>query len=153
MGMAVTFTVAGEPVGQGQISHLGKGRPAIHTNAARLLPWRQAIGWAARAAMHGAAPFDCPVLMRAVFTMPARAKPKFTDHPAVPPDLDHLIRAVCDAVTGIVVTDDARIVAVSAYKQHAGPYPPGVRLGFDPLSQAGDAPLGVLLGHLDKEHS
>ncbi|WP_327066776.1 RusA family crossover junction endodeoxyribonuclease [Kitasatospora sp. NBC_01302] len=44
------ITVHGTPAGQGQISFLGKGRPAIHTNHATLKPWRRTIVEAATAA-------------------------------------------------------------------------------------------------------
>ncbi|WP_329368882.1 RusA family crossover junction endodeoxyribonuclease [Streptomyces sp. NBC_00669] len=46
----VRFVAYGTPAGQGQVSFLGKGRPAVHTNRARLLPWREAVSAAAQEA-------------------------------------------------------------------------------------------------------
>jgi hypothetical protein len=43
-----TITVYGDPAGQGRVSFMGKGRPAIHSNAKHLKPWRKAIILAAR---------------------------------------------------------------------------------------------------------
>jgi hypothetical protein len=42
-GPWLTLNVLGDPVGQGNIRHLGAGRPAVHQNAKTLLPWRAQI--------------------------------------------------------------------------------------------------------------
>jgi hypothetical protein len=39
----LTITVHGTPAGQGAVSFLGKGRPAIHSNQKVLKPWRETI--------------------------------------------------------------------------------------------------------------
>ncbi|MDX3283604.1 hypothetical protein [Streptomyces scabiei] len=43
------ITVYGVPAGQGRVSFMGKGRPAVHSNAKVLKPWRKDIITAARA--------------------------------------------------------------------------------------------------------
>jgi Holliday junction resolvase RusA-like endonuclease len=48
-----------------------------------------------------------------------------------PPDLDKLTRAVLDALTGIVWTDDAQVVAVAATKRRSAT--PGVTVTVTPV--------------------
>jgi hypothetical protein len=47
----LSFIAHGNPIGQGNIRHLGAGRPAVHQNAKTLLPWRDTIRHAAIAAI------------------------------------------------------------------------------------------------------
>lgn len=42
------IVVLGTPAGQGRVSFMGKGRPAVHSNARQLKPWRRAVIQAAR---------------------------------------------------------------------------------------------------------
>ncbi len=47
------FTVPGIPQPQASVRSLGKGRPSIHGNAERLLPWRAAVTAHCRQAILG----------------------------------------------------------------------------------------------------
>ena len=66
------------------------------------------------------------------FVMPRPAStPKTRATPAAikRPDFDKLIRAVCDALTEIIYTDDAAITHIDAYKRLAEPNEtPGVHI-------------------------
>lgn len=116
------FIVRGLPVGQGNIRHLGAGRPAVHQNAKTLKPWREAIRSTAAEMMLGRPPVDGPVILDAVFTFPRPAshyrtgrnahllRPSAPRFPAGRPDLSHLVRAVEDSLTAMAFVDDARIV-------------------------------------------
>lgn len=133
--------VAGEPVGQGAVSFLGKGRPAVHTNAKRLKPWRQAIVAETCRAMDEIGmrePLDGPAVLTAVFSMP-RGKTVKRLLPSVPPDWDHLGRALSDALTMAgAVADDARIVEAHTTKLYATEsFPPGVAFRLQPLPATG----------------
>lgn len=125
----LTVTVTGTPAGQGQISFLGKGRPAIHTNHKRLNPWRQAI----MAATHQAARTgggslivgDVPIETDITITVPKpKSAPKrrrtwpITRYST---DLDHHIRAVHDSLSkALAFGDDSQVVQTTARKVYPG---------------------------------
>lgn len=139
----LTVTVLGDPVGQGNIRHLGAGRPAIHQNAKRLKPWRAAIVEAtgkAMAEIGQTEPLDGPLHLEARFLMP-RGKTVKRELPTVPPDIDHLLRALGDALTTArAIADDARIVSLSVTERYAtGPLDPGVEFTVRPVI-GGDLP-------------
>lgn len=145
----LAFVAYGIPVGQGRISFLGKGR-AVHSNAERLLPWRDTIAGAARtaAALDGWTRTEQPVTLRASFYLPRPKshygkrglRPSAPTHPAGRPDLDHLIRAVGDALTasGICWQDDSQVVTVRGRKRYCDPdqamSEPGVVVEVDPVA-------------------
>lgn len=92
----------------------------VHDNGPHLKKWRQAIS---DEAMHlFPSRHKGPVAMRYQFIMP---RPKALTrweavHHAVRPDLDKLIRAVNDALTGIAYVDDGQIYRMEAEKHYAG---------------------------------
>lgn len=103
----------GKPVPQGSLVFM-KGR-AIHQGADRLATWRADIARLARGA--GCQPSDRPISVSLIFTMP---KPKTVNRqmPTVPPDLDKLIRAVLDGLTGVAYQDDGQVVRITATKTY-----------------------------------
>lgn len=122
----VTFTVPGRPVPQGSLSSFRhKTTGAVVTpQKARVREYRDRIAWAAKAT--GMACTDEPVRVRAVFGF---ARPKShrltsgkltkrapTSH-ASRPDLDKVARSLLDAITGVLVYDDAQVVALDVRKQ------------------------------------
>lgn len=114
----VTFTVRGSPVPQGSAkAFIAGGRAHLATRSAPLLAWRTAIATAAAAAMGDEPVMEGPVNVRATFLLarPASA-PKRVTLPATRPDLDKLLRALLDGITGVVVGDDSRVVRVVAEK-------------------------------------
>lgn len=105
------FFVPGKPIGQGAISTI-RGR-SFHSNGKELIPWRESVGWCARAA-------KIPLLDGAVFVRYhfVIAKPKSVKRgePFVVPDLDHYVRACGDALKGIAFFDDSQICHITASK-------------------------------------
>ena len=68
--------------------------------------------------------FDGPLDVYLFFTF-QRPKTVTRDRMSVKPDIDKLARAVLDALTGLVIKDDSRIVSLSARKEydlHEGVY-------------------------------
>ncbi len=129
----LTFTVLGQPVGQGRIRSLGKGRPSVHANAKRLKPWRAAVKAAAQTALAGLPeseqfPLTVAVAAELLFTLPYPAVAARKDRPfpvvtsSTNPDIDHLERAVYDALKGVVIADDALVIDA----RHPKTYPAGV---------------------------
>ncbi len=124
--LALTARVGGVPQPQGSIRSLGKGRPSVHANAARLDPWRDTIVVYVRNAMKrgvGPWPIDGPVRLEALFRMPRpRSRPADRPHPTSTPDLSHLLRACEDGIgmAGAWV-DDAQIIEVEAAERYGDP--------------------------------
>jgi len=87
----------------------------VHSQGSALAVWRSSIGLAAVA--QGSKKIEGPVAIALDFYM---LKPRTVkrDMPTVPPDLDKLIRAVLDALTGIVYLDDAQVVEIAASKSY-----------------------------------
>jgi len=131
----LTFTVYGVPIPQGSTrAFIPKGwtRPIVTADNAKTKPWRQAIVDSAREQMRGCGPLLGPVELTVRFYLPRpKSAPKRVLVPAKLPDLDKLVRAVCDALTAAGVwRDDAQVVQVLASKAFAGgvadPDPNGV---------------------------
>lgn len=118
-GPILRVEVRGLPVPQGSIRSLGKGRPSIHSNAARLKPWREQVQGALEDAIRGERlhghtfPIDGAVAIDATFTMrKSKSAPKRRrTFPTARPDADKLLRALLDAGTAAGVwRDDAQVV-------------------------------------------
>ena len=82
-------------------------------------PWRVDVAWAVRE--YFPTPLDGAVRLELGFVMPRpKSAPKRSTPPAVKrPDLDKLVRAVMDAITGVVVVDDSQVVHLVASKRIA----------------------------------
>lgn len=128
---AVVFEVEGRPVPQGSMtaSYNRKTETAHvhHVQGAALAAWRASIRKAARE--HGARVLAAPVAVTVSFGM---TRPK--EHmrlvrgeyavkvshlhrmPDVAPDLDKLVRALLDALTGVCYADDRQVVRLHAEK-------------------------------------
>jgi Holliday junction resolvase RusA-like endonuclease len=123
---ALSVVVAGVPVPQGSVRSLGAGRPSVHSNAAVLMPWRQAVIACVQHEMEHCEnewPLLGPVKLAVSFTMPRpKSAPKWRLWPDKKPDLDKLVRAIGDALTQSgAIADDAQIVLLSADKQYGIP--------------------------------
>jgi len=155
-GEAIVVTVYGTPAGQGQVTFLGKGRGAKHTNEKTLKPWRNAIVDAALAAtgqhlFNEWQPGMCAICQvpkkqhGLLVGVPVHAEITITvEKPKSAPkrrrtwpitrystDIDHHARAVLDALSVAgVVADDSQVVRLTISKA----YP---LEGVDTLEQPG----------------
>ena len=130
-GFSFSIFVPGDPVTQGSKRLVGRmwGKPRmIEDRAKDLKAWREKVATLAMVAYRkalredGQAPtvlIDGPVEVWATFYLrpPKRLTCFF---PRTKPDGDKLMRAVGDALTGVVWTDDARVVDGHARKRYAG---------------------------------
>jgi len=134
----VAFDVPSEPQPQGSsraFRHRHTGRVMVTSDNARLRPWRDAVCWHARQAMHtpwligtvARPPFEGPVavVLEFRFARPAGHFGKRGLPPSAPsghvvrPDLDKLVRAVLDALSEAGVwRDDAQVVSIAARKAY-----------------------------------
>ena len=116
-GRMTQVFIEGRPAPQGSKRHLGNGIMVESSKAVK--PWRVDVAWRAREAF--LTPFDGPVKLELEFVMPRpkSTQKKSTQSAIKRPDLDKLVRAVMDAITGVVVTDDSQVVHLVATKRIA----------------------------------
>jgi crossover junction endodeoxyribonuclease RusA len=113
----VTFTVYGCPVPQGSMrAFLPKGskRPIITSDNPKLKSWRQECAGAAIRACNG---HNWPILsgipieltVTCFFASPKSRKKNASLWKSTRPDVDKLLRAIGDALTGIAWQDDSQV--------------------------------------------
>lgn len=135
----IRFLVPGVPAQQGSKRHVGNGR-MIESNKERLMPWRASVTAASADAMDGAEPTTKPVHVTVEFRF-MRPKAHYTRGGDVRltaprwkdtvPDIDKLLRALLDGMTGVVFQDDKQVVKVEASKRYSGA--PGAYVRVDAL--------------------
>jgi len=126
--------VFGEPASQGSHSVI-HGR-IVQVNSAKHKRWRNAVAFAAMDLItEGWELLDEPLELSVIFYLP-RPKTATREFPAVMPDLDKLIRAVGDSLSGLVYVDDSRIIAISAQKRYADDRGPGALIRVNTLDNA-----------------
>lgn len=118
--------VPGKPAPQGSKTRNRHG--AIYESNKTVGPWRERVALSASSVMDGREPTRAPVQLNArfMFLRPkghlrkdGTALPSAPRMPAVKPDLDKLLRAVLDSLSGIVFADDSQVVVVTARKEYA----------------------------------
>lgn len=143
--MTAQLFIPGTPVPQGSTRAFVVGGRAVTTAAnVKTRPWRADIqaGIAyhlQRSGIVGIALPAGPVMVELTFVMPRRKSEPKRSSPAHTrkPDTDKLIRAVLDAMTGLVYTDDAQVTRIGAEKRTAAlGEPPGVHLTWAGLAKA-----------------
>lgn len=130
--MTVTFSVVGIPQPSGSKRAFpikrkdGSIDVAVSEDAKGAKAWRQDVAAAAAGVFGGAVPLDGPLSLSVVFMMPRPKghfgkrglRPGAPGYPAVRPDATKLLRAVEDALTGILWRDDAQIVGQHIVKRY-----------------------------------
>lgn len=110
-----SFRVFGRPAPQGSKKSVGRGR---FIEASKYLPaWRSAVKQTAEENKPDSL-YSGELAVEVVFYL---EKPKTVkrDAPTVPPDLDKLVRGICDAMTGTIYEDDAQVCKITAFKKYA----------------------------------
>lgn len=126
----IEFVIAGVPAPQGSKTRTKWG---VREDNPATKPWRSAVAWEATAAMQGVELMTGPVALDVTFFFP-RPKSHYRTgkhagqlkldapiHCTTKPDADKLLRAIGDAITGIVVRDDSQIVRIHARKLYGTP--------------------------------
>ena len=111
--ISVTFTVPGDPRPKGSMTRY------MRQSSRRVKGWQQLVGLLAR--QHIAEPLHGPmrVDLRFRFAVPARTSLGYPGRQVG--DLDKLIRAVLDGLTGAAYADDAQVIEISAVKDFGEP--------------------------------
>ena len=135
--MEITFDVLGRPSPQGSKKSIGNNR---FIESSKYLPaWRSALRQAAEQAVtvSGWSRVSGPVELEVMFYLerPSSVSRTKRPHPTVPPDLDKLIRAVGDSLTGVVYDDDSQVIRTLAWKVYADTRVPGSFIRVNELSQ------------------
>jgi len=127
----LTIDVSGEPASQGSHSVI-HGR-IVQVNSAKHKRWRNAVAFAAlELVTDGWELLDEPLELSVIFYLP-RPKTATREFPAVMPDVDKLLRAVFDSLSGVIYVDDSRVVRVSAQKVYADHRGPGALIRVNTL--------------------
>lgn len=109
----IKFSVDGIPVAQGSMKVIN-GR-VLHARGSDLIYWRSAI--ALKCAEQNRQPLEGAIKIKLDFRL-IRPKSVKRTLPTKYPDLDKLIRAALDALTGVGYVDDSQVVEVTASKRY-----------------------------------
>jgi crossover junction endodeoxyribonuclease RusA len=120
------FFVRGKPVPQGSLKFI-QGRP-IHVRAHDLALWRADIARNAEQAGYKRVTGGVSVELMFVFQPPKTVK---RIAPWVKPDLDKLIRAVLDGLTGVAYEDDSQVILIQSSKTYGEKQ--GVWIGIEQI--------------------
>jgi crossover junction endodeoxyribonuclease RusA len=143
------FTVYGEAQPQGSTKAFvpkGWSRPILTSTNPKLKSWRQLVAESANVALARLDKADRTILLDGVrltiafyLPRPMSLAKRVTAH-TKKPDIDKLLRAVCDALSGVVFRDDSQICELVAVKHYAAAGAlPRVDLTVEPT--AGQVPL------------
>lgn len=124
-GVSARLVVYGNPVAQSgtRIVDTARGKRGITTGGKGLLDWRQTVSSCAQAAALQVGQRDGPVALLVTFRFPMpKSRPKWmrdlgTYPKSTAPDVDKLLRAVCDSLkVGGLIADDALVQQVTIAK-------------------------------------
>jgi Holliday junction resolvase RusA-like endonuclease len=142
--MEFAFTVFGTAQPQGSTRAFlprGWNRPVITSDNSKLKPWRQQLSQMALIAMQEsgaklvARGVPVSIVLTFFFEKP-RSERKSARHKTTKPDLDKLLRAVLDGLTGIAYEDDSQVCECRVAKV----FGPPARLEVQVCTLAGGVP-------------
>jgi crossover junction endodeoxyribonuclease RusA len=126
--LCVEFFVPGKPATKGSAKAFayipkggGKPRASVVNNDPRCKSWQGVINLHAYQAMRGLGLLEGAVKVRLVFELlrPKSVSEKKRPHPSVRPDIDKLVRAGLDGLTGTVYRDDQQVVELGVVKMYS----------------------------------
>jgi Holliday junction resolvase RusA-like endonuclease len=130
----ISFFVAGEPAPKGSTKSFpyhkkGGGLGVSTTNAnPRTKDWELRVAYAAQQVQDGRPLMTGPVAVSLMFALSRpKSLPKRETEPIKKKnDLDKLVRALLDGLTGTIFEDDGQVIVITATKSFARPdNPPG----------------------------
>jgi Holliday junction resolvase RusA-like endonuclease len=138
---SMEFFVAGEPVPQGSTKsfYIEKLNRVVTTHGNRNTErWRQRIAAEAqrcnevRESTFFCEDRNCGYIVRLHFQFSKpKSMPKKRHLNTKRPDLDKLIRAVLDGITGVLIPDDAQVIGIAASKSYCdGSHQPGLTISI-----------------------
>ena len=128
-GMTVAFFVPGQPVAKGRpIAGRGFGGRVTMRTPEKTVAYEGLVAHACHAAMKGMAPISGPlkldiemrVLIPASWSKKKQEKARAgTVRPTKKPDLDNVVKGLCDGMNGIAYGDDSQIVLLVVRKTYS----------------------------------
>ena len=112
-GTNAQFFIAGRPIPQGSLKFINGH--AIHVRAQDLALWRADIARVAKSIIWERAVESVEVHLTFTLLKPKTVK---RNEPFVRPDIDKLIRAVLDGLTGVAYDDDQQVTKITAVKEY-----------------------------------
>ena len=132
----ITFTVKGDPIGQGSMKHIGVGR-MIASNDKALKAWRSDVALACQIERNrvGGLQFAGAVRLDVKFCVTRSKAAAKRVYPVTPYDLDKLCRSIGDAISVNcdLLVNDAQIVQLNAVKVFGDGCPYGVHVSVTEL--------------------
>ena len=128
MSATVYFVVYGNPVGKGRPRATSRGGFVRMYTDAKTLGFESAVADEARIAMRDWQAFETPMQLQlsAYYYIPKSWSKKKRQmamdgeiHPQVKPDLDNVMKAVLDAMNGVVYVDDSQVINMVATKRYS----------------------------------
>jgi Holliday junction resolvase RusA-like endonuclease len=124
----ITFTVPGAPVGKGR-PRVGKvgGFARLYTPE-KTVNYESRVALAGHQAMAGREPVTGPVALRLDVCLPIPASwsgkkqeraVRDEIRPATKPDLDNILKAICDGLNGVAWKDDVQVVEATVSKNYS----------------------------------
>lgn len=115
----IEFFVPGKPVPQGSKRHIGRG--ILIESSKDLGPWRERVALTAHQTLAGEPIMSGAITAVLTFVLPRPKSAPKTRTPAATkrPDVDKLARACLDAITDVIILDDAQVVDLRATKRLA----------------------------------
>jgi Holliday junction resolvase RusA-like endonuclease len=130
--LRINFTVFGQAVPQGRPRAYRRGRFLGFYDPARSRAWKQDVRRQALA-FRPARPVPGPLALEVRFILyRPKSLPKRLVQHIKKPDLDNFVKAVKDALKGLVYRDDSQIVRLAASKAYGDP--PRVEIRIEELS-------------------
>ena len=139
----IVFFVPGPPVGKGRPRAARRGKHIALYTPEKTASYESLVALAAHRAMGGRKSISGPAKAHVSIAhpIPASWSKKRRDEalrggqmPTGKPDLDNVIKAIFDAINGIVWGDDAQVVYLSAIRFYSES--PGVRVEVGPVGGA-----------------
>lgn len=123
----VGFLVPGKPVGKGRPRAAKQGKHITLYTPEKTVSYESTVALAASQAMAGKPLIDGPVsvIMQMVAPVPGSWSNRKKDHaldgiimPITKPDMDNVVKAIFDAVNGVVWHDDTQVVDLQVRKRY-----------------------------------
>lgn len=136
--VSIAFTVLGVAQPKGSTKAFmrpGMRFPVVTNDNPKTKPWAELVRLVAQQHAPQGGPWAGPVDLSTTFYLPRpKSLPKRVLHHTKKPDLDKLVRAVKDALKGVLYLDDSQVVRVLASKAYTTPdSAPGVCVSIAPV--------------------
>lgn len=126
--MAILIVIPGEPVGKGRPRVGKRGKHIVMFTPEKTKSYEEMVKFEAKATIGDTDPFSGPVELRlelyigvpASYPKGARARCLSGEiRPTKKPDLDNVVKAICDAFNEVVWIDDVQVVELQVSKRYS----------------------------------